>query len=117
VLVLVFYLCPSSVRVVATFPGTVLFPLLCSVLPCVLFCYDPIGRIIQSERGEHSGANAVLLRSTGTGIGLSQRGTKISKFNTLPYANKILKNYCIDGLKIQMISSRTVLLNSLHDKH
>ena len=33
VLVLVFYLCPSSVRVVATFPGTVLFPLLCSVLP------------------------------------------------------------------------------------
>jgi len=31
-LVLVFYLCPSSVRVVATFPGTVLFPLLCSVL-------------------------------------------------------------------------------------
>ena len=33
VLVLVFYLCPSSVRVVATFPGTVLFLLLCSVLP------------------------------------------------------------------------------------
>ena len=33
VLVLVFYLCPSSVCVVATFPGTVLFPLLCSVLP------------------------------------------------------------------------------------
>jgi len=33
VLVLVFYLCPSSVHVVATFPGTVLFPLLCSVLP------------------------------------------------------------------------------------
>jgi len=32
-LVLVFYLCPSSVRVLATFPGTVLFPLLCSVLP------------------------------------------------------------------------------------
>ena len=32
-LVLVFYLCPSSVRVVATFSGTVLFPLLCSVLP------------------------------------------------------------------------------------
>ena len=32
VLVWVFYLCPSSVRVVATFPGTVLFPLLCSVL-------------------------------------------------------------------------------------
>jgi len=31
VLVLVFYLCPSSVRVLATFPGTVLFPLLCSV--------------------------------------------------------------------------------------
>ena len=26
VLVLVFYLCPSTVRVVATFPGTVLFP-------------------------------------------------------------------------------------------
>ena len=33
VLVLVFCLCPSSVSVVATFPGTVLFPLLCSVLP------------------------------------------------------------------------------------
>ena len=32
-LVFVFYLCPSSVRVVATFYGTVLFPLLCSVLP------------------------------------------------------------------------------------
>ena len=33
VLVLVFYLCPSSERVVDTFSGTVLFPLLCSVLP------------------------------------------------------------------------------------
>jgi len=33
VLVLVDCLCPSSVRVVATFSGTVLFPLLCSVLP------------------------------------------------------------------------------------
>jgi len=32
-LVLVVYLCPSSVRVVATFSGTVLFPLQCSVLP------------------------------------------------------------------------------------
>jgi hypothetical protein len=32
-LVLLFYSCPSSVRVVATFPGTVLFPLLYSVLP------------------------------------------------------------------------------------
>ena len=31
-LVLLFYLCPSTVRVVATFSGTVLFPLLCSVL-------------------------------------------------------------------------------------
>ena len=31
-LVLVVCLCPSSVHVVATFPGTVLFPLLCSVL-------------------------------------------------------------------------------------
>jgi hypothetical protein len=31
-LVLVFCLCPSSVHVVATFSGTVLFPLLCSVL-------------------------------------------------------------------------------------
>jgi len=29
VLVLIFYLCPSSVHVVATFPGTVLFLLLC----------------------------------------------------------------------------------------
>ena len=32
VLVLVVCLCPSSVHAVATFPGTVLFPLLCSVL-------------------------------------------------------------------------------------
>ena len=32
-LVLIFYLCPSSVRVVATFSGAVLFPLLCSMLP------------------------------------------------------------------------------------
>ena len=32
-LFLLVYLCPSSVRVVATFPGTVLSPLLCSVLP------------------------------------------------------------------------------------
>jgi len=32
-LVFVFCLCPSSVRVVATFPGSVLFPLLYSVLP------------------------------------------------------------------------------------
>jgi len=32
-LVLVFYLCPSSVRVAATFTGAVLFPLLFSVLP------------------------------------------------------------------------------------
>ena len=32
VLVLVVCLCPSSEHVVATFPGTVLFPLLCSVL-------------------------------------------------------------------------------------
>ena len=30
---LVSCLCPSSVRVVATFPGTVLFSLLCSALP------------------------------------------------------------------------------------
>ena len=33
VLVLVFYFCPSSVRVVATFSDTVLFPLLRSVFP------------------------------------------------------------------------------------
>jgi len=32
-LALVFYLCPFTVRVVATFPGTDLFPLLYSVLP------------------------------------------------------------------------------------
>jgi hypothetical protein len=32
VLALVVYLCPSSVRVVATFSGTVWFPLLCPVL-------------------------------------------------------------------------------------
>ena len=31
--VLAVYFCPSSVRVVATCSGTVLFPLLCSVLP------------------------------------------------------------------------------------
>ena len=33
VLVLVVCLCPSSVRVLATFSSTVLFHLLCSVLP------------------------------------------------------------------------------------
>ena len=33
VLVLVVCLCPSSVHVVATFSGTVLFPVLCSALP------------------------------------------------------------------------------------
>jgi len=33
VLILAFNLCPSAVRVVATFPGTVLFPSLCSVIP------------------------------------------------------------------------------------
>jgi hypothetical protein len=33
VLVLVVYLCPSYVRVVANFPGSILFPLPCSVLP------------------------------------------------------------------------------------
>jgi len=33
---LVFCLCPSSVHVVASFSGTVLFPLLCSVLPFFL---------------------------------------------------------------------------------
>ena len=48
--VLAVYFCPSSVRVVATFSGTVLFPLLCSVLPFffpntlilffVQFCYS-----------------------------------------------------------------------------
>jgi hypothetical protein len=32
VFVLVLYLCPSSVRVVTIFAGTILFPLLCSVL-------------------------------------------------------------------------------------
>ena len=50
VLVLLVCLCPSSVYVVATFPGTVLFPLLCSVLQFLLpntsilffiyFCYS-----------------------------------------------------------------------------
>jgi hypothetical protein len=35
-LVLLFYLCPSSVRVVNTFPGTVLFLLLFTVLPFFL---------------------------------------------------------------------------------
>ena len=42
VLVLVVCLCPSSVRVVATFSGTVLFPLLCSV-----YIYM-VGRVAQS---------------------------------------------------------------------
>ena len=46
--VLVFYLCPPSVLVVATFSSTVLFPLLCPVLPFfpytlilffIQFCY------------------------------------------------------------------------------
>jgi len=33
VFILVFCLCPSSVHAVATFSGSLLFPLLCSVLP------------------------------------------------------------------------------------
>ena len=37
VLVLVFYLCPSSVPVVATFLGTVLFPLLRLFLPEITY--------------------------------------------------------------------------------
>ena len=41
-LVLVVCLCPSSVRVVATFPGTVLFPLLCSVLQFLFFSVQAI---------------------------------------------------------------------------
>jgi hypothetical protein len=36
----VFSLCPSSVPVVATFPCTVLFLLLCSVLPFLPLCSD-----------------------------------------------------------------------------
>jgi hypothetical protein len=40
VLVLVFYLCPSSVRVVATFSGIVLLPLLCSVLQVFCLYFD-----------------------------------------------------------------------------
>ena len=37
--VLTVYFCPSSVRVVATFSGTVSFPLLCSVLPFFSFIH------------------------------------------------------------------------------
>jgi len=39
-IVLVFCLCPSSVRVVATFPGTVLFPLLFQFQLCYILCSD-----------------------------------------------------------------------------
>ena len=46
VLVLVFYLCPSSVRVVATFSGNVLFPLLCSMLPFFPEYIDPFLYVI-----------------------------------------------------------------------
>jgi len=42
VLVLVDYLCPFSVHVVATFSGTVLFPLLCSVLPFLCIIHTDI---------------------------------------------------------------------------
>ena len=39
--VLVFHLCPSSARVAATFPGTILFPLLCSVFQfCPQYIYS-----------------------------------------------------------------------------
>jgi len=38
-LVLVFYLCPSSVRDVATFSGTVLFSLLCCTKKLISFLY------------------------------------------------------------------------------
>ena len=48
VLVLIVYLCPSSVRVVATFSGTVLFPLLCSVLPVfpLIHCFFSLSSFV-----------------------------------------------------------------------
>jgi hypothetical protein len=49
-LVLVFYLCPSSVRVVATFPGTVLFILLYSVLPFSPQYIDSFHEIIHNHK-------------------------------------------------------------------
>jgi hypothetical protein len=54
---MVFYLCPSSVRVVASFPGTVLFPFLCSVLP---FFY--LMRVL-TFIGIISGASCLVVRS------------------------------------------------------
>jgi hypothetical protein len=47
VLALVVYLCPSSARVVATFSGTILFPLLCSVLLCIT--PEPYNKKIQND--------------------------------------------------------------------
>ena len=58
VFVLVVCFCPPSVHVVATFPGTVLFPLLCSVLQffCLMFLFlDP-----QDEVGPFISSKAVL---------------------------------------------------------
>jgi len=48
VLVLVVCLCPSSVHAVATFYGTVLFPLLCSVLPffCLLLWFFSLSSFV-----------------------------------------------------------------------
>ena len=59
VLVLVVCLCPSSVHAVANFSGTVLFPLLCSVLPFFFFLLNTLILFFiclnwaQSAKGAH----------------------------------------------------------------
>ena len=52
VLVLVVCLCPSSVHVVATFPGTVVFPLLCSVLQffCLMHLFFSLSSFVIPSR-------------------------------------------------------------------
>ena len=52
-LVLIFYLCPSSVRVVATFSGIVLFPLLYSVFPFFFRFFSSSNFVIPSKCLKH----------------------------------------------------------------
>jgi hypothetical protein len=84
VLVLVVYLCPSSVRVVATFSGTVLFPLLCSVLKWKKQYYLILRnriwaiseRLLLCSLHDNSGTRSVFLSfylTSRTGVGLKER--------------------------------------------
>jgi hypothetical protein len=62
--VFVFYLCPSSARVVATFPGTALFPLLCSVLR-----FFPPNALIQRKQIQYIQSHITIDRKVAVASG------------------------------------------------